>query len=174
VSITAGTSKSFADPFLPATEADALRIRSILTPMHENFIAWVRSRRGGRLNAEADLFNADIWVGQAAAELGLVDGVAHLKPKLTELYGKTLRLVPMGPRRGLFRRLGLSLGETAWARWRNARTGRATGSRCWSRWSSSSCWRWLLVGMLGKLLFPRRRPRLRKDRPAVCPNCGRR
>ncbi|MBE2278701.1 MAG: S49 family peptidase [Rhodobacteraceae bacterium] len=110
---TAGTSKSFADPFLPATEADALRIRSILTPLHENFIAWVRSRRGGRLNAEADLFNADIWVGQAAAELGLVDGVAHLKPKLTELYGKTLRLVPMGPRRGLIRRLGLTLGETA-------------------------------------------------------------
>jgi hypothetical protein len=31
----------------------------------------------------------------------------------------------------------------------------------------------LLVGMLGKLLFPGAGPRLRKDRPAVCPNCRR-
>ena len=46
-----------------------------------------------------DLFNADIWVGQAAVGLGLVDGLAHLKPKLMELYGEKVRLVPLTQKR---------------------------------------------------------------------------
>ncbi len=112
---TAGRSKSFADPFRPQTEEDVARIRALLTPLHDNFIAHVKARRGARLKPEADLFNADIWVGQAAVDVGLVDGVGHLKPVLQELYGKKVRLVPMGQKRGLFQRLGLALADTAMA-----------------------------------------------------------
>ena len=112
---TAGRSKSFADPFRPQTEEDVARIRALLTPLHDNFIAHVKARRGARLKPEADLFNADIWVGQAAVDVGLVDGVGHLKPVLQELYGEKVRLVPMGQKRGLFQRLGLALADTAMA-----------------------------------------------------------
>lgn len=112
---TAGKSKSFADPFLPEKPEDVQRIRAMLEPLHQNFITHVRDRRGARLNAGADLFNADIWVGQAAIELGLVDGVAHLKPKLKELYGDKVRLVPFSQRRSLFQRFGLALTDTALA-----------------------------------------------------------
>ena len=106
---TAGTSKSMADPFRPETEADVARIRKLLTPLHEAFIAHVKARRGARLTADADLFNADIWVGQGAVDVGLVDGLAHLKPKLMQLYGDKVRLVPYGQRRGLLQRFGLSM-----------------------------------------------------------------
>jgi len=106
---TAGTSKSMADPFRPETEADVARIRKLLTPLHEAFIAHVKSRRGGRLTPDADLFNADIWVGQGAVDMGLVDGLAHMKPKLMQLYGDKVRLVPYGQKRGLLSRFGLSM-----------------------------------------------------------------
>jgi len=110
---TAGRSKSLADPFRPETEADVARLRGLLEPLHANFIAQVRARRGGRLDASADLFNADIWLGREAAALGLIDGIAHLKPKMIELFGPKVRLVPYGQRRSLAQRLGLSLVDTA-------------------------------------------------------------
>ena len=111
--VTAGRSKSFADPFLPQKPEDIDRLRALQTPIHQAFIAHVKARRGARLSAEADLFNADIWVGQGAVDVGLVDGVAHLVPKMKALYGDKVRLVPYGQKRGLFQRLGLTLIDSA-------------------------------------------------------------
>ena len=108
--VTAGTSKSFADPFLPQKPEDVERIKALQTPIHEAFIAHVKARRGDRL-AKQDLFNADIWVGQRAVDLGLVDGVSHLVPKMKQLYGDKVRLMPLGQKRGLLSRLGLTLAE---------------------------------------------------------------
>ncbi|MEZ5798303.1 MAG: S49 family peptidase [Paracoccaceae bacterium] len=112
---TAGTAKSFADPFRPQTEADVARIHGLLAPLHQVFIEQVKSRRGSRLVTDTDLFNADIWVGEAAVATGLVDGIAHLKPKMIELYGDKVRLQPYGQRRGLLQRFGLSLVDNALA-----------------------------------------------------------
>ena len=79
--VTAGRSKSFADPFLRQKPEDIERIRAIQAPIHEAFIAHVKARRGARLG-EGDLFNADIWVGAQAVANGLADGVGHLVPKM--------------------------------------------------------------------------------------------
>ena len=108
--ITAGTSKSLADPFLPQKPEDVDRLKALQGPIHDAFIAHVKARRGARL-AEADLFNADVWVGRQAVDLGLADGVAHLVPKLKELYGDKLRLVPLGQKRSLLSRFGLSMAD---------------------------------------------------------------
>ena len=110
--ITAGRSKSFADPFLPQRPEDVDRMRALQTPIHEAFIAQVRARRGTKL-AEGDLFNADIWTGTQAVDLGLVDGLGHLVPKMKALYGDKVRLVSHGQRRSLLNRLGLNLAEDA-------------------------------------------------------------
>ena len=110
--VTAGRSKSFADPFLPQRPEDVDRMRALQTPIHAAFIAHVKARRGTRL-AEADLFNADIWTGQQALDLGLVDGVGHLVPKMQEIYGSKVRLAVHGQRRSLLSRLGLNLAEDA-------------------------------------------------------------
>ncbi len=108
--ITAGKSKSFADPFLPQKPEDIDRIRALQTPIHQAFIAHVKARRGARL-ADQDLFNADVWVGQQAVDLGLADGVAHLVPKMKALYGDKVRLQPFGQKRGLLSRLGVHMAE---------------------------------------------------------------
>jgi serine protease SohB len=104
---TSGTSKSLADPFLPEKPGDVDRLLAIQEPIHAAFIAHVKSRRGARLSTTTDLFNADVWVGQGAVDVGLADGVAHLVPKLKSLYGDKVALRPMGQRKSLLSRFGL-------------------------------------------------------------------
>jgi signal peptide peptidase SppA len=113
--ITAGKSKSLADPFLPQKDEDVARLRALQAPIHAAFIAHVRARRGARLKPDADLFNADVWVGAQAVEMGLADGIAHLVPKMHEIHGDKLRMVPLGRKRSLAARLGLSIAEDALA-----------------------------------------------------------
>lgn len=113
--VTAGRSKSFADPFLPQKAEDVDRLRALQAPIHEAFIAHVKARRGARLDATADLFNADVWVGQGAVDLGLADGIGHLVPRLQALYGAKVRLVPLGQRRSLLQRFGLAAMDSALA-----------------------------------------------------------
>jgi serine protease SohB len=66
-------------------------------------------------------------VGEAAVPLGLVDGIGHLVPRMQEMFGEKVRLVPLGQRRGLMSRLGFGAAAHAvmdaaedraiWARW---------------------------------------------------------
>ena len=112
---TAGRSKSLADPFLPEKPEDVARLKALQAPIHEAFINHVKARRGPRLAEGADLFNADVWVGAQAVSVGLVDGLAHLEPKMKELYGDKVRLVRHGAKRGLFQRLGAQTIEGALA-----------------------------------------------------------
>ncbi|MFN0115020.1 MAG: S49 family peptidase [Paracoccaceae bacterium] len=106
---TAGASKSMLDPFRPEKPDDVERLNAILEGLHETFKAQVTARRGARLAKDRDLFTGDIWVGQAAVGVGLADGVAHLVPKMRELYGDRVRFQPLAPRRPLLRRFGMSL-----------------------------------------------------------------
>jgi signal peptide peptidase SppA len=124
--VTAGKQKSFADPFLPQKPEDVDRLKALQTPIHQAFIDHVKQSRGKRLNETADLFNADIWVGQHAIDVGLADGLGHLIPKLKDLYGDKVKPVPLGRKRSLFQRFGLSLVDetlgavedrTLWARY---------------------------------------------------------
>lgn len=108
---TAGQSKSMLDPFRPEKPEDIQRLHRLLEPIHQNFKAHVRRRRGERLDQGTDLFTGDIWVGARAVELGLADGVAHLVPKMKELYGDKLRFLTYGQKTPLLRRFGLSADD---------------------------------------------------------------
>ncbi len=110
--VTAGRSKSFADPFLPQKPEDVERIRAIQTPIHEAFIAHVKSRRGSCLS-NGDIFNADIWVGESAVKMGLADGIAHLVPKMKELYGDNVQMLDLGPKQSVLGRFGLNFAGEA-------------------------------------------------------------
>ncbi|PZO66846.1 MAG: S49 family peptidase [Paracoccus denitrificans] len=105
---TSGQSKSMLDPFLPEKPEDVARLERLMTPMHENFIAQVQARRGSRLSLETDLFTGDVWIGQQAVQMGLADGIAHLEPKLRNLYGDDVRLLRYGQKVPLLRRFGVS------------------------------------------------------------------
>lgn len=110
--VTAGKSKSLADPFLPQKPEDIDRLKAIQQPIHDAFIQHVKDRRGARLSSDDDLFNADVFVGARAVQVGLADGIAHPVPKLKALYGDKMRLVPLGNRRSLMQRLGLAAVDT--------------------------------------------------------------
>lgn len=110
---TAGRSKSFLDPFQEEREEDVRRLRALLDPMHAVFIEQVKARRGDRLDEGADLFNGDIWLGRDAVEKGLADGIGHVVPKLKELYGDDVQLIPYAPRRSIFQRIAVALAGAA-------------------------------------------------------------
>ena len=90
---TAGESKSMLDPFQPEKAEDVERLKELQGVIHETFIDHVRARRGDRL-ADENLFTGAFWVGQQAIDRGLADGFGHTVPKIKELFGDKVRLVP--------------------------------------------------------------------------------
>jgi len=103
---TAGGAKSFMDPFRPEKAEDIARLKTLLEAMHVTFKAHVQGRRGALLTQEQDLFTGDVWAGEAALGLGLIDGIGHLEPRLKALYGDKTRFVPYSIKQPLFRRFG--------------------------------------------------------------------
>ncbi|QIE45655.1 S49 family peptidase [Pseudohalocynthiibacter aestuariivivens] len=110
---TSGKSKSQLDPFQPEKKEDVDRIKALLEDMHTVFIDYVKSRRGDKLSNDGALFSGEFWLGARAAELGLVDGQAHVMTKLQELYGKDVRITRYGRKKGLFSRFGANIAEDA-------------------------------------------------------------
>jgi signal peptide peptidase SppA len=110
---TAGKSKSMLDPFRPENKADVARLRVLLGDIHENFIAHVKARRGGRLDSGQDLFTGEFWLARRATELGLIDGIGHLKPKLQERFGDKVQLRPYWLRRPVLARFGAQMAQDA-------------------------------------------------------------
>lgn len=103
---TVGEDKSLLDPFRPERPEDVERLKRLQSVIHANFIDQVTARRGARLKGET-LFTGEIWVGQAAVDVGLADAVGHLKPVMQGLFGRDIRFSVISPRRPIFRRLGL-------------------------------------------------------------------
>ncbi len=110
---TAGDSKAMLDPFRPEDPKDVKRLAEIQEDVHDQFKAWVKERRGARLNApESKLFDGTIWTGRKAEKLGLIDGVGELRAVMRDKYGERVRLRPIRvPRGWLQRRFGVGRGS---------------------------------------------------------------
>jgi serine protease SohB len=106
---TAGTSKSMLDPFRPENPEDVARLKTLLEDIHENFKDHVMARRAGKLSEGRDLFTGEIWLAKRAAELGLIDGIGHLKPMMKERFGDKVKFRSYGARRGLLSRFGTQM-----------------------------------------------------------------
>ncbi len=107
---TAGERKLMLDPFRPENPDDVERLLRLQSEIHDHFAAHVRARRGDRL-APRDLFTGEIWAGARAVELGLADGIGHLRPVMQGKFGEKARFREFTPRRRLSQRLGLSSAE---------------------------------------------------------------
>ncbi len=110
---TSVKSKSMLDPFQPEKPEDVARLKGILEQMHGVFTNHVSARRAEKLTQDVDLFTGEFWLGDKALELGLIDGIGHLEPKMKELYGDKVRFARYGRRRSLFQRFGASLAQDA-------------------------------------------------------------
>jgi serine protease SohB len=102
---TSGEHKAMLDPFLPENAEDVERLKELQQAIHRDFIALVKSRRGGKLDGgKDDLFSGAYWTGGRALELGLVDALGDLRTVLRERYGDKVVTPLIAVERGLFGR----------------------------------------------------------------------
>jgi serine protease SohB len=106
---TAGENKSILDPFSPEKEEDIERLKTLQSDIHAAFIDHVKARRGDRLKETPEMFTGAFWTGTRGVELGLADGLAHLVPKMKELYGDKVKFARFGPKKPLIPRLGAQI-----------------------------------------------------------------
>lgn len=104
---TAGEHKARLDPFLPAREEDVVWLADMQSQLHREFVAWVRERRGHKLDDSGELFDGEVWIGQKAVDLGLVDGLGTLREIIGKRYPNAEINMVEG-RKPLLARLGLA------------------------------------------------------------------
>jgi signal peptide peptidase SppA len=103
---TAGANKVRLDPFRPEKDEDVEWLKSLQTQLHDQFVGWVKDRRGDRIGADDDLFSGEVWTGVKAKELGIVDGVGNLRTVVNERFPDA-EIVIAEPKRPLLARLGV-------------------------------------------------------------------
>ena len=89
---TQGKNKGMLDPFLPEKKEDIEQIKNIQKDLHEQFIGWIKKRRGKRIKApDEKIFNAGIWSGRQAKDLGLVDEIGDYYSVMKKKFGKDIK-----------------------------------------------------------------------------------
>ncbi|HYA04754.1 MAG TPA: S49 family peptidase, partial [Xanthobacteraceae bacterium] len=110
---TSGEHKAMLDPFLPENPDDVERLKKLQREIHDDFIALVKSRRGGKLNGpENVLFSGEYWTGRRALELGLVDAIGDLRTTLRERFGDKVVTPLVSAERGLLGRRVFGVGRS--------------------------------------------------------------
>ncbi|MFT4126816.1 MAG: S49 family peptidase [Gordonia sp. (in: high G+C Gram-positive bacteria)] len=103
----AGEHKARLDVFSPEDADDVEWLTGLQAQLHQTFIRWVRQRRGKRLTASDEaVFTGDVWIGERAAELGLVDGVGVMRSVVAERYPDAEITVIASPKPLLARLIG--------------------------------------------------------------------
>lgn len=110
---TAGNSKSMLDPFRPEQPEDVARLKSLLEDIHVNFKDHITARRGDKLPTDQDLFTGEIWLARRATQLGLIDGIGHIKPHLQARFGDKVKFRRYGAKKGLLSRFGAQMVNDA-------------------------------------------------------------
>ena len=109
---TSGKSKSFLDPFKEEKVEDIERLKKIQEQIHDNFISYVKSRRGNKLNKNnlEEIFSGLFWVGQKGIDLGLADGLGSINEIIENKFGKKAKIKIIDQKKSfLQRRLPSSL-----------------------------------------------------------------
>ena len=107
-----GENKGMLDPFQPQNSDDVKVITDLQEEIHQQFKDWVSTRRGNRLNAEVvkeeGVFEAKIFSGSKACEIGLADSIGELKQVMRERFNEQVVFKEISGRKKLGQRLGLS------------------------------------------------------------------
>ena len=107
-----GENKGMLDPFQPQNSDDVKVITDLQEEIHQQFKDWVSTRRGNRLNSEVvkeeGIFEAKIFSGSKACEIGLADSIGELKQVMRERFNDEVVFKEISGRKKLGQRLGLS------------------------------------------------------------------
>lgn len=109
-----GKLKAFLNPFGPLSpEADA-KANSMVKQIAGTFLDEVKRKRGAGLDPATDYATGEVWVGDEAQRLGLVDSIGTIDGTIDETWG--LKAKDFGPRQlgtGLLGGIGASLERIA-------------------------------------------------------------
>ena len=101
---TEGKNKGMLDPFLPERKEDIDQIKSIQKDLHEQFINWIKRRRGKRIKVSDEIvFNAGIWSGRQAIELGLIDNIGDYYSVMKKKFGKEIKFKDFSKKQSWFK-----------------------------------------------------------------------
>ena len=101
--------KDFWIRFFQKKKDDVKQILTIQKDLHSQFIAWVKKRRGKRLKANDEvLFNAGIWSGSKAKELGLIDGIGDYYNVMKNIFGDDIKFKDFSKKTSWFKQKFLS------------------------------------------------------------------
>ena len=100
---TSGENKAILDPFLPENKDDVKRLKAIQKELHNQFISFVKSRRGSKItNKDKDLFTGAFWSGEKSLDLGLIDAFGEMKFILKERFGEDIKIREFAPKKKFF------------------------------------------------------------------------
>ena len=100
---TSGENKAILDPFLPENKDDIKRLKDIQKELHNQFISFVKSRRGSEItNKNKDLFTGAFWSGEKSLELGLIDDCGEMKSVLKQRFGENVKIKEFAPKKKFF------------------------------------------------------------------------
>ena len=107
-----GENKGLLDPFQPQNPDDVKLITDLQEEIHQQFKDWVSLRRGKKLKdtiiKKEGIFEAKIFSGTKACEIGLADSVGELKQVMRERFGDNIVFKEISGRKKLGQRVGLS------------------------------------------------------------------
>ncbi|MGH3436509.1 MAG: S49 family peptidase [Sciscionella sp.] len=104
---TAGAYKMRLDPFRPEKPEDVQWLEGLQEQLHDQFVSWVKERRGSKLAEADDLFTGEVFLGAKAVEVGLADSLGTLRVVVSERYPDA-KIVVAEPRKPLLARFGLA------------------------------------------------------------------
>ena len=103
---TAGESKSLMDPFKPEVEKDVKMMKTLLKDVHSFFKEFVKEARGDKLkDIQKNIFSGQVWNGEEATKIGLIDGVGDMRSIMKEKLGEDVKFKRLKDEKGFFKGL---------------------------------------------------------------------
>jgi protease-4 len=83
-----GNLKAFLNPFTPVTPEADVKAQQLVNDAAAAFVGEVKTRRGSLLKAGLDVSTGEVWTGNQAVELGLVDELGTIDEYVHTHYGE--------------------------------------------------------------------------------------
>ncbi|KQV81006.1 hypothetical protein ASD15_14075 [Massilia sp. Root351] len=106
-----GKLKAFLNPFTPVSEASDAKAQQLVSHVGAMFVNELVAQRGMRLKAGIDYGTGEVWSGEEARSLGLVDEIGSLESLVRT--APDLKPFHFGPQESSIARFASTIGRTA-------------------------------------------------------------
>lgn len=91
-----GKLKAMLSPYSPVKKEDQEKAQMLVNGMGLTFANDVRTSRAGKLTKTTDVFTGEIWDGNNAKGLGLIDDISTIDEVITEKFGDDVKVMELG------------------------------------------------------------------------------